>query len=566
MKTFKRVSALFLALLMAFTFVPAFLNETAFASSIGMKEEYTEYTITFSPGNGKGSSLSETYKIEEGCYLPEADDLHFTYDKHTFSGWKIAGKTYPAGATYNFKESDASKSDSQYVIKATAVWTGEGGSSSSSSSSNNITGTYKPGTTPSGKDVSGKDVSKSYPANAAFSLAECPFSADGYTFAGWEIEGKVYAAGVKVQSDEDFVAVATWKAKGIVIGGDDSSSSSSSSTPSTSSSSVAPKPSSSTSSVAPKPSSSTSSVAPKPSSSTSSVVTSSEPEPSSEPETPVIPEEPEIPEEPVFEPVELGYSISGDIPVTKVAYLLNEDIGGTASLWVTALDGYSAVDDATAAFIASGDTLAAFDLSLLSDGATYHGPANGVVTYSLNGTQADASSNYDEYVLALVHVMEKDAFTGSSYYMAEGKKAYLYDTATGAKNEVANLSFAESDGVFRPVLSNIDGLSEFAYLASEDTIAVAKLIPDPSVSEVSMTVDSLSPFLLTQLQLGKASAGGFSIPIWVWIIIAVLVLLIVLLVVLYLVGRNKKNKDYEEEAPARRPKRGGSSVTGFDDL
>lgn len=257
--------------------------------------------------------------------------------------------------------------------------------------------------------------------------------------------------------------------------------------------------------------------------------------------------------------------------MTKVAFLLNEDIGGAASLWVAALDGYSAVDDATAAFIASGDTLAAFDLSLLSDGATYRGPVNGIVTYALNGTQADAISNYDEYVLAFVHIIEKSAFTGSSYYMAEDGKAFLYDVNSGAKNEVSNLSFSESEGTFRPVLADINGLSEFAYLASEDRIAVVKLMPDPSVSEISMTVDSLSPFLLTQLQIGEAKSGA-AIPGWVWIVIVVLVLLIAALVVLFFLNRSGKlslNLNKKTGKTERTHGHGESSdapfITGFDD-
>lgn len=250
--------------------------------------------------------------------------------------------------------------------------------------------------------------------------------------------------------------------------------------------------------------------------------------------------------------------------MTKISFLLNEDIGGTPSLWVNALDSYSATDDVTSDFIASNSALAAFDLSLLSDGTNYSGPAAGVVTYELNGTQANADSLYEENVLALVHVIDRDKFTGNSYYIPDGKKAYLYDVASGSKNEVGNLTFAESEGVSRPVLANIDGLSEFAYLADENTIVEVKLIPDPSVSSVSMDVSSLSPFLLAQLEIGKASSKGAGIPIWVWIILAVVVLAIIILVVLYLFNRNNQKNSGGNEQPAHKSEH-QTTVTGFDD-
>ena len=557
MKVFKRVSALLLALLLAVSFMAGFAVNTF---AIDLKPDESEYTLTFSAGSGKGDSQTYgPFALDEKFTLPNEEELGFTYANHTFSGWSIGGRTYRAGASYTFSASDGSKgSDNQYTINVKAVWL----SSSGSSGGKSIIGVYKPG------KGSGAAYEKVYTTvnddgYFEFKLDSCSFTApSGKKFSGWEIDGEVYAAGTKVAADADFTAVATWGENNKpVIGGDSSSSSSSStsssSTSSSTSSSSATSSQPASSTPAPSSSKSSSSVpAPKPSSSSSSESVPEEPIPEPVPEPTPEPE-------PVFEPTELGYTISGDIPVTKIAFLLNEDIGGAPSLWVNALDSYSATDDVTSDFIASGSVLAAFDLSLLSDGASYDGPVVGVVTYELNGTQADADSLYEENVLALVHVIDRDKFTGNSYYIPDGKKAYLYDVASGNKNEVGSLTFAESDGVSRPALANIDGLSEFAYLADANTIVEVKLIPDPSVSSVSMDVSSLSPFLLAQLEIGKASSGA-GIPVWVWIILAVVVLVIVILVVLYLFNRrNQKNSGGNGSSSPKGEHQ--TTVTGFDD-
>ena len=537
MKAFKRVSALFLALLLAVSFMAGITITT---SALEFEVVPDQYFITFTAGSGTGSDQTEgPYALDKKCTLPSAKALGFTYEGHTFTGWRIGSKDYEAGEKYSFPSDGKTDSAGRYTVTATAVWV-----SGSYSSGDKIIGYYEPG------DGEGKAYEKTYTTVNKdglfeFTLEECKFTAPtGKTFAGWEIDGKVYSGGIKVTADSSFDATATWESGKIVIGGDSSSSSSSSS--SSTSSSQAPKPSSSKSS--------SSVPAPKPSSSSSSESVSEEPIPEPVPEP--------IPE-PVFEPTELGYTISGDIPVTKISFLLNEDIGGTPSLWVNALDSYSATDDVTSDFIASQSALAAFDLSLLSDGANYNGPVVGVVTYELNGTQAGADSLYEENVLALVHVIDRDKFTGNSYYIPDGKKAYLYDTASGSKNEVGNLSFAESEGVSRPVLADIDGLSEFAYLADENTIVEVKLIPDPSVSSVSMEVSSLSPFLLTQLEIGKASSGA-GIPVWVWIIIAVVILAIIVLVALFLFNRrNQKRSGGNAQLSHRNEQQ--ATVTGFDE-
>lgn len=253
--------------------------------------------------------------------------------------------------------------------------------------------------------------------------------------------------------------------------------------------------------------------------------------------------------------------------------MLEEDIGGTPQLWVSIIDEYTAVDDVTAQFISGGETLAAFDLSLLLDGSTYTGASKGTVTFALNGTQSGAESSFDEKVLAMVHVISADKFTGSSYYMADGSKAYLNDTATGTKSEVSNISFEQKNGISVPVIGDVDSLSTFAYLAANGIIVEVSLIPDVDASEAAINVSSLSPVMLVNFEIGKAAAGGLNIPIWLWIVIAVVVLIVVALLVFYFINKsseNKRNAARQERlenfsAKAGRTNESAGAVTGFDD-
>lgn len=569
MKAIKRISALLLAAVMVFSLLPVFSEVYAFE----MNEQFSKFTMYFDPGSGAGtigqSGRMDAYTDDEhkkpnSVLLPDASNLGFAYNGYYFSGWRIGGKTYAAGAAYTFSTSDASKtSDDQYAVYATAQWTKNGTSTSSSTSTEYINGTYRPG-----DKATGSAYARQYKKGEEFVLDQCNFTREGYTFAGWEIEGTVYPAGIKATSASDFIATATWKATGIHIGEDSSSTSSTSSKPASSkpasSKPASSKPASSKPASSKPASSKPASSKPASSSSSSSVAESSvsSSASSSVPETPVTPEVPE------FTPVVLSYSISGDIPVTGIEFTLKEDLGGKASLAVSVLDKYSAADDVTSKFIADGDTIAAFDISALVDGAAYKGSCEGTIKYILNGTQANAASNYKESVAALVHVIERSKFTGSSYYMQEDGKAYLYNVETGSKSEVGNISFAESDGVFRPVIGDVNSLSAFAYLANEDIIVEAKLMPDINASEVSIDISSFSPVMLVKMEMGKAAAASSGIPVWAIILIVAIVLVIAAIIVLFFVLRNNGGKGGRKSAPTverRVVHHQSSKVTGFDD-
>ena len=226
------------------------------------------------------------------------------------------------------------------------------------------------------------------------------------------------------------------------------------------------------------------------------------------------------------------------------------------------LDGYSVTDDAAAKFIADGDALAAFDISLLSDGLAYNGDVLGTVTYSLNGTQANAESNYKAYVFAMAHTTELAGYSGE-YYMTDGELVYLYNPETDFKTAVDNVKLVEEDGIYRLVIKDPSGLSAFAYQASESTIVEIQLVPNPSAESASIDVTSLSPVLLVHLEVGEGKTAAGGIPVWVWIIIGVIVILIGALVALFLISRKNENRDSSVE---RHSSSGSySGITGFDD-
>lgn len=574
----KRLLSFFFALLIVATLIPFGSIE---ANALVMDENFTKYKIVFDAGAGSGGSNSSSYQPKEtSVTLPSASACGFSHsDKnYSFAGWNIGGRSYGAGDTYTFSESTASRnSENQFTVYATAKWSRTGSSSGSSSGSSGssssspstgdtITITYTPGA------AKGSSVPRNYKKGEAFALAGNPFKYEGYTFEGWLISGYesygVLSAGTQISVSESVTAVAQWKKKNtgitIIDPDDPSSSSSSSSKPSSSASSSKPassasssKPTSSkpASSASSKPSSSSSSVSE--SSSSSSSISESSSSSSSIPETPVIE---------TFEPISLAYSINGDIPVTGIEYLLKEDIGENPQLKLAALDGYSVTDPAAAGFISSGDALAAFELSLVANGVAHNGPAEGTVTFNLNGTQATAESDYKSYVLAMVHTTSINGYTGE-YYMTDGENVYLYNPETAFKNAVANIALVAEEGYNRLVIRDISGLGRFAYQADANTIVEVALISNSSAASASIDVSSLSPVLLVQIEVGEGKAAASGIPFWVWIIIAVIVLLLVALVVLYLINR----KNEEKRSAARRERESSrkssysSGITGFDD-
>lgn len=233
---------------------------------------------------------------------------------------------------------------------------------------------------------------------------------------------------------------------------------------------------------------------------------------------------------------------------------------------IVPIDGYSVTDEAAAKFVADGDALAAFDISVLVNGLAYDGKAEGTVSYELNGTQANASSNYGSYVLAMAHTMNIGKYEGD-YYMTDGENTYLYTPETDFRSAVANVKLVEEEGVYRLVIVDPSGLSSFAYKANDNTIVEVKLLSSASAATASIDVTSLSPVLLVQIEVGDGKASG-GIPVWIWIVIAVVVIVMAALVGLFLLNRSNEKKRAalnERQSMAQRTYHTSSGITGFDD-
>ncbi len=547
----KRIFSILVALILVITAIP-FLGEESFA--LGLTETKTQYYVEFDPGSGDGRSFIDgPYELGESITLPSVEGCGFEREGYYCVGWAISGKNYAEGASYTNKGSGSTYKD-QYIVTAKAQWAKDGSASSSSSSKDDddddsssstssskiiIEVTYDPG------KAGGLVHSEFY--NGEFTLPECSYKYEGHKFVGWKCsaDGNTYEPGTRVTSKTsmEVTFTAMWE-EGTA------SSSVSSSAPSSSA------PSSSVTS-SPKPSSSSAPSSSAPSSSSSSEE-SSEPE-SSESSSSVE----EVPER--FEPITLAFSIDGDIPVTKIEFVLEEDIGETPTLNIIPIDSYSVTDAAAEKFIADGDALAAFDLSLLSDGKAYNGAASGTVKFHLNGTQASAVSSYDSYVLAMVHTVNIGKYDGD-YYMTDGENTYLYTPETDFRSAVANVKLVEEDDVYRLVIKDVSGLSSFAYKASEDTVVEVNLVPSRDAESASIDVDSLSPLLLVQIEVGEGKSTG-GIPLWVWIVIAAVVLVIGVLVALFLINRSNEQKrtSYASERRSSSAQSTSSGITGFDD-
>lgn len=541
MKTAKKILCLVLALLMALSIcVTAFASlfplnpESESSSSSGSKTKYY-WKIKYSPGSATiGSPFTEKYQYNPAKHLyvdiafPEPEfanpeGLEFDY-------WEIWALDDDDMSIVDEKYSNKyRKGDGDFRVNGNyqfiAHW---------KSGTTKVTVTYSPG--------SGNGTAQSFQYNKNETIAikkskaDLGFTKSGYVFAGWDINGKNYASGQAYQLGTSNVTItAKWNVY----------------VPPESSSSVAPPPSSSSESV---------------------------PESSSVPEESSQPEEQQEETPAAFEPQNLAFNIAGDIPVTGIEYYITEDIGGTPSLWVTALTASTAEDPVTKKFITSGDALSAFDLSLLSDGSNYSGTSTGSITYKLNGTQTGKNSNYENRVLALAHVVRADKYQGSTWYKADGNKAVLYNKETGETTEVKGLTFAEEDGVFRPVISDVDMFKSFVYESSSGYLTEIKLAPDEGASYIAMDTTSLSPVLLIWVEKGEAagsSAGTSSeggIPVWVWIVVGAVILIVAVMVALYIAGKNsqKKSSDYRRERIEAAAQKKSSDdddfhITGLDD-
>ncbi len=552
MESFRRIITLLLAFVMVLSMVVS-----TFASVIELEPVSSTVVITYKNGTDEKSKKYEIKTDEKGSSIKlcKWSDVKWKKEGCELTGWKIGGSTYELGKTFSFDKSKyaaetSGKYEGEYHLIAEAVWETDD-SSSEETVSGKIVVTYKPGSASYGNKFK-ETYSKEYEKKKEYYIVTFPkadkFDVDKKSFVGWIIEGdssnKIYKAGDEIATNKNFTAIAQWDNK--VVIGDSSSSASGSGSSSSGSSSSAPASSGSSSSASASSSPSSSASVPE--------------ESSSEPE---VPEQPE--DTPEFEPITLEFEIDGDVPVSKIKFDVNEDIGGVPSLSINAIDNNSTSDATTMDFISAGNALAAFDISMLRDGEEYAGSVNGVLTYELNGTQATAVSNFEEYVLAMVHVIDANKFEGGSYYAVDENKVYLYDTVSGKRSKVGGINLVENNGIYRPVITDANAFGTFAYQSKEGTIVEVKPLADMNADSVSMDVTSFSPFMLVHLEKGEASAKSGGFPIWIIIVIVVIVLLAAAAVAVFFFMKSKgKFGKKTEDAAADSGEDGGTNITGLD--
>ncbi len=383
-------------------------------------------------------------------------------------------------------------------ITITAAWSG-----------NNVKVTYQPGEG-TGTPFTSNGVTK----GSQITLAANVFTRAGYAFAGWSINGQTYQPGTVATLNGDVTATAIWTAV--------------------------------------QASSAPSSVPQTPPSSSSAPETSSESESESSEES-SEPESSEESSEPESEPEQTGltYKVEDDkVPVTDINMELSEDLGNT-QLWVVALNKDLAGDATTRSLLES--SVAAYDLSLLKDGSSYRGDASGKVEFQLTGEQSAADAPYNEAVLAILHVVSADKFTGESYYKKDGKKAVLWNVKDEKGEAVSEVSFDEKDGISRLIIADYEKLPEsFAYMSEDGVIVEVQLVANVSATSASADFDSLSPFVLGWIELSAAkAAGGFSIPSWLWIVIGGIVVFGILAALLIFMRGKGSDEDRAASRLAR---------------
>ncbi len=416
------------------------------------------------------------------------DSITLPSNPYTLTGYTFAGWDV---------DGTAKKAGDKVTIKKSLTITAKWAAAA------NVTLTYSPG------KGAGTAYTKTYTAGTSTKLDTNSFTRDGYTFIGWWIGsvGKTYSAGTSVTINGNDTATAQWTA---IVTSQPEASQPAASQPEASvpeSSSEAP----------------------------SETETSSEPESTPEEETPNT----------------LSYTISGETPVSGISAVLDEDLGN-AQLWVTAINGSNAADNTTAALIDSGDAVAAFDLSLLVDGSTYSDAVAGTVSFEMQGSAGIPDAPYDDAVIAVIHVVSLDKFTGKGYYLPDGKKALYFNSESGEESEVKCFGFQTENGVSRIIIKDSgEAPDEFAYLSEPGTIVEVRLFPNANADTFDIDFTSLSPFLISWVELNESAGGG--LPLWVWIAIGGALIFAILVVILLVVrGRNAKAEQMAAERLTRR--------------
>ncbi|MBP6888032.1 MAG: hypothetical protein KBC20_08240, partial [Oscillospiraceae bacterium] len=123
---------------------------------------------------------------------------------------------------------------------------------------------------------------------------------------------------------------------------------------------------------------------------------------------------------------------------------------------------------------------------------------------------------------------------------------------SGEESEVKCFGFQTENGVSRIIIKDSgEAPDEFAYLSEPGTIVEVRLFLNANADTFDIDFTSLSPFLISWVELNESAGGG--LPLWVWIAIGGALIFAILVVILLVVrGRNAKAEQMAAERLTRR--------------
>ena len=167
------------------TLEEAGLSETNTVLNLGaVWQEHAPVTVSFDGGGADGGAMSAVSVAYDDIYTIPA--CGFTRTNYSFSGWKDG-----EGTSYAVESGHALTADLTLI----AQWTRD-----------TVTVTLNPG------EGSGEASSANHPKGTDYTVPDCDFTREGYTFSGWVgSDGSSYAPGDTLPLAADFTLTAQWQ-------------------------------------------------------------------------------------------------------------------------------------------------------------------------------------------------------------------------------------------------------------------------------------------------------------------------------------------------------------------
>ena len=167
------------------TLEEAGLSETNTVLNLGaVWQEHAPVTVSFDGGGADGGAMSAVSVAYDDIYTIPA--CGFTRTNYSFSGWKDG-----EGTSYAVESGHALTADLTLI----AQWTRD-----------TVTVTLNPG------EGSGEASSANHAKGTDYTVPDCDFTREGYTFSGWVgSDGSSYAPGDTLPLAADFTLTAQWQ-------------------------------------------------------------------------------------------------------------------------------------------------------------------------------------------------------------------------------------------------------------------------------------------------------------------------------------------------------------------